>query len=451
VFADVILPNLGFGMEEGRLVAWLKAPGEAVRKGEPIAEVESDKTTVELEAVIDGVLDVQLAQPGETIAVGAALGRIRTGEAVPQAAPVAAAQSAASAPADISADASRVSPLAARMAQEHGVDLNAMAGSGPGGRITVRDVQARLEQPITNGGGKVLAAPAVRKLARDNGLNLATLHGTGEGGRVTRADVEAALAARVAQPEAAPDAAPARAAAVPAPAAAQPAAPLQAPAPVADGERREIALSNMRQTIARRLAKSMQDAPHFFTTAQLDLTDALAALPAGVGINALLLYLTVGALQDIPDLNATYEDGHLYQYAHVNLAMAVALSNGLITPVLHRADDYSLTGLAERSKDLVSRARAGRLRPEELQNGTFTVSNLGVVDQVERFTAILNPPQVGILAIGAAKERPLVINRGLHIRTTAYVTLSADHRIIDGLLAARFLEALDKRLQQFGK
>ena len=205
----------------------------------------------------------------------------------------------------------------------------------------------------------------------------------------------------------------------------------------------------MRQVIAKRLQKSAQDAPHFFTTAQLDLTDALAALPKGVGVNALLLYLTVQTLKEIPALNATYEDGKLYHYPHVHLAVAVALPDGLMTPVLHRADDYSLTGLAERSKDLITRTRENRLRAEELGGGTFTVSNLGIVEQVERFTAILNPPQVAILAVGAAKERPLVINHGLHIRTTAYMTLSCDHRVVDGLVAARFLEAMDRHLQNF--
>src|SRR5262249_42953048 len=176
---------------------------------------------------------------------------------------------------------------------------------------------------------------------------------------------------------------------------------------------------------------------------------ALEKLPKQIGINNLLLYLTVQTLKMLPDLNATYENGHLYGYDHVNLAIAVALPNGLISPVLQAADDYSLSGLADRARDLIVRARDNRLRSEELSGGTFTVSNLGIIKQVERFTAIINPPQVGILAIGAAKPRPVVIDGGLHIRTTAHLTISADHRIIDGLIAARFLEAFDKRLQAF--
>jgi pyruvate dehydrogenase E2 component (dihydrolipoamide acetyltransferase) len=212
-------------------------------------------------------------------------------------------------------------------------------------------------------------------------------------------------------------------------------------------DRYEVPLSAMRQTIARRLTQSMLEMPHFYTSAELDFTDALAALPQGIGLNALILYLTIRALKAQPELNATYENGHLYHYQHVHLAMAVALPNGLMTPVLKSADDYSLSGLAQRSREIVKRTRAGKLRPDELSGGTFTVSNLGIVKQIDHFTAIINPPQVAILAIGAARPRPVVINGGLHIRTTAHLTVSADHRLVDGLVAARFLEAFDDALQ----
>jgi pyruvate dehydrogenase E2 component (dihydrolipoamide acetyltransferase) len=193
----------------------------------------------------------------------------------------------------------------------------------------------------------------------------------------------------------------------------------------------------------------MQDMPHFYVNGELDFTDAINALPEGVGINALLLYLTVQALKDVPELNATYESGHLYHYPHVNLAIAVALPDGLITPVLRGAEDFSLSGLASRSRDLIRRARDRRLKPDELVGGTFTISNLGVIPQIDQFTAIINPPQVGILAVGAVKERPVVLNGGLHIRTTAHLTVSADHRVVDGMVSARFVEAFDNHLQTF--
>lgn len=438
--ADIVLPNVGFGMEEGQVIAWLKAPGDPVRKGEAVAEVEGDKTNVELEALADGVLAEILVQPGTTVPVGTVLGRI--GSSVAAAAPV--VQSAPVAAPAVQAEAVanekvQASPVARRLAQELGIDLTGLTGSGPGGRITREDVEAAAQRGHTNGSanGKALAAPAVRKLARDNNVNLSAIHGTGAGGRVTRADVEAYLSA-----------------AQPAPVVVQPVTPTQPmqPAPAAavyGDERTAVSLSNMRKTIARRLAASMQEMPHFYVSGELDFTDALKALPAGTGVNALLLYLTVKALKDVPQLNATYEDGQLYQYPHVNLAIAVALPDGLLTPVLRGADDFSLSGLANRSRDLISRAREGKLRPEEMQGGTFTISNLGVVKQIDQFTAIINPPQVGILAIGTVKERPVVRAGGLHIRTTAHLTVSADHRLVDGMVSARFIEAFDAHLQAF--
>ncbi|MBN8590518.1 MAG: 2-oxo acid dehydrogenase subunit E2 [Anaerolineae bacterium] len=427
--ADIVLPNLGFGMEEGRVLAWLKSPGDAVRKGEPVAEIESDKATVELEAVVDGVLEAILVPADQAVAVGSVLARIRTGAAP--------AEIVSTAPAPIASSETpgRASPVAQRLAQEHQIDLNRVQGTGPNGRILREDVEALIQAgaPLTAfaAPARPLTAPAVRKLARDNGIDLSQVRGTGSEGRIRREDVESLLSVGT----------PITPSVAPSPSVATP--------PPATEGRREIKLSTMRQAIARRLSQSMQESPHFYTVAELDLTDAIPALPAGIGLNAFLLYCCVAALKAQPELNATYEDGRLYHYDHVHLAMAVALPEGLLTPVLHRADDYSLSGLAERSRDLTARARAGKLKPDELAGGTFTVSNLGVVKQVERFTAILNPPQVGILAVGAAKPRPVVIDGGLHIRTTAFVTLSADHRIVDGMGAARFLEALDGQVRGF--
>jgi pyruvate dehydrogenase E2 component (dihydrolipoamide acetyltransferase) len=438
VTVDVVLPNLGFGMEEGKLIEWLKQPGDSVRKGETIAVIEGDKANVDFEAVVDGTLDVILVAAGSVVPVGSVLARISTGDKI--AAPPAAVQSEAQ-PEKIAQESAsqRVSPVAQRVASVHGIDVSGLAGSGPGGRIVRNDVQAVIAQK--NGviqTIKPLAAPAVRKLARDRGIDLRNLIGTGRDGHITRADVESALV----QPQIA--AAPVQAIM----STAEIKSPASAPASNGD-ERHEITLSQMRKTIGRRLTQIAQEAPHFYVTAELDLTHALKKLPKEIGINNLLLYLTIQALHDVPALNATYEDGHLYEYPQVNLAVAVALDNGLMTPVLHHADDFSLAGLAQRSRDLIERARAGKLRQDELQGGTFTVSNLGVVKQIEKFTAILNPPQVAIMAVGAAKDRPFVIDGGLFVRKTVHLTLSADHRIIDGLLAARFLEAFDARLQAF--
>lgn len=420
VLRELVLPNLGFGMVEGRVVAWLKQPGDEVRKGEPIAEIESDKTNVELEATTDGVLAEILIPAGAMAQVGGVLARVRAAGAdepdatAPIAPEVAAAEDAPR--------AGRVSPVAQRMAREHGINPSALAGSGPGGRVTSGDVRARLAGPADGVAPKVQAAPAVRKLARDLGVDIQQIHGTGKLGRVTRADVATAL---------------------------RPAGAAPSPSAAESEDWAEIPLSPMRQRIGLRLLESVQTAPQFYAVTELDLTDALEHLPPGVGINALIMVLVVRVLQAMPELNATYDGQRLLQWKRVNLAVAVALPDGLITPVLRSADELSLTGLAARTRDLVGRAREGKLRPDEMQDGTFTVSNLGVVEHVERFTAILNPPQVGILAVGAARERPVVLNGGLHIRRTAFATLTADHRIIDGMKAARFLEALQSELAHF--
>ncbi|MBI1282491.1 MAG: hypothetical protein GC179_30470 [Anaerolineaceae bacterium] len=448
-FSEIVLPNMGFGMEEGRVLSWLKQPGDAVRKGEPVAEIESDKANVELEALADGVLDAILVAADQVVTVGTVLARIRTGEAVAEpAAPALASAQPVSAP-DESERAQRISPVAARLAKEHGIDLTSLQSSSADGRITREDVEAVISFQASNGkstpAGKVLTAPAVRKLARDHHIDLTQVTGTGKEGRIRREDVQALLGAPpfvIAQPI--PTVRATQTAAV-----VPPVTPSPEPVSISQDGRTEIPISMMRQTIARRLSQSAQDSPHFFTTAELDFTDAAALLPKGIGLNTLICHLVIQTLLAQPDLNATYENGHLYHYDHVHLALAVALPNGLMTPVLRRADDYSLSGLGDRIRDLIERTRASKLKPDELSGGTFTVSNLGVVKQVDRFTAIINPPQVGILAVGTAKPRPMVINGGLHIRTTAHLTLSADHRIVDGMVAARFLEAFDNQLQAF--
>ncbi len=432
-YSDIVLPNMGFGMEEGQLLAWLKKPGDPVRKGESVAEVESDKATVELEAVVDGILDTILIPPNQLVPVGTVLARIRSADETavnPDPAPTATVITPSSLP-NVDERSQRISPVAQRLAREHSIDLASVQGSGTNGRITQEDVQAVIDRSTS----KPLTAPAVRKLARDNGLDLSTVAGTGQFGRIRREDVEALLKMQ------------------PAPGPAPISVPTVQSTPVQPvtniDDRHEIPVSNMRQTIARRLSQSANEAPHFYTTAELDFTDAIAALPQGIGVNTLVLYLTIRTLLNQPQLNATYENGHLYHYDHVNLAVAVAVNDGLMTPVLRRADDYSLSGLASLSRDLIERTRLGKFKPDEMGGGTFTVSNLGIVKQIDSFTAIINPPQVAILAVGAAKPRPMIMHGGLHIRTTAHLTLSADHRIIDGMVAARFIEAFDAELHQF--
>jgi pyruvate dehydrogenase E2 component (dihydrolipoamide acetyltransferase) len=268
----------------------------------------------------------------------------------------------------------------------------------------------------------VRALPKVRLAARNLGISLTDIKPTGRQGEITLADLQAhqsTLTTAVPLPEKA--------------------------------GAREIVLSRMRQTIGERLRRSMQEAPHFYVSGEFDLEAALTRLKtmAGVRVNDLVQYLVVQTLLRVPELNATFENGHLYYHEAVDLAIAVALDDGLITPTLPNAQNYSLQGLAQTSRALVERARNNRLQPADLQAGTFTISNLGVVKQVDQFTAVINPPQVGILAVGTVKPRPVVINGGLHVRNTVHLTLSGDHRVVDGMTLGKFMAVFQTELDRF--
>lgn len=444
---DIIMPNLGFDVQQARLIEWLKQPGDPVKQGEILAVVESDKANVELESIASGVLLEQLAAAGVEVPVGSVIARIGQ--------PTELASAAAAQPADppATAKALDVSPIARRLAEENNIDLSTLTGSGPRGRITKEDVEAALAKPPSpdwsRAAGEVRALPKVRKAAREAGIDLAHVPASGPNGSISLADLKAYQQAAVpAQP-----AAPAQPATP-----AQPAAPAQPTLPAAPVEHEGahiVPLSRMRQVIGKRLSDSMREAPHFYVTGEFDLENALKQLNTlpepRPGVNVLIQYLTVQALRRVPALNATYENETLYRHDSVNLAVAVALEEGLITPVLAGAERFSLQGLAQESRKLIERARANKLQPNDLQGGTFTISNLGIIRQVDQFTAVINPPQVAILAVGTVKQRPVVIDGGLHIRQTVHLTLSGDHRVVDGMHLAQFMAAFQAELDHFSK
>jgi pyruvate dehydrogenase E2 component (dihydrolipoamide acetyltransferase) len=314
------------------------------------------------------------------------------------------------------------------MAEEHQINLAGVVGSGPHGRITREDVAKLIPSanPPSNGNGRhaaFRALPKVRQLARAEGVDLTEVPATGTQGQVTLADLQRHLLQRSAPPS------------------------------LPEGAH-EVALSRSRQIIAQRLSQSMREAPHFYVTGEFDLEAALARLQevlpsTAPRINDLLQYLTVQCLVQVPELNATFEDGHLYQHDAVNLALAVAREDGLITPVIQGAERFSLPGLAKESRALISRARENRLQPNDIQGGTFTLSNLGIIKQVDHFTAVINPPQVAILAVGTVKPRPVVVNGGLFIHHTVHLTLSGDHRVVDGMHLGRFMATFQAELERF--
>lgn len=458
---DIIMPNLGFDVQQARLIEWLKQPGDPVNQGEILAVVESDKANVELESIASGVLLEQLTAAGVEVPVGSVIARIGQPTEMPSAAAAQpAGQTAAAVQPAETAKAVDVSPIARRLAEENNIDLATITGSGPRGRITKEDVEAALAKPSSpNGsgvGGEVRALPKVRKAAREAGIDLAQVPASGPNGSITLADLQTYQKPTIPAQPATPvePAIPVQPAIPP-----QPAAPATHTTPPATPAEREgahiVPLSRMRQVIGKRLSDSMREAPHFYVTGEFDLENALKQLNSlpdpRPGVNVLIQYLTVQALRRVPALNATYENETLYRHDSVNLAVAVALEEGLITPVLAGAERFSLQGLAQESRKLIERTRANKLQPNDLQGGTFTISNLGIIRQVDQFTAVINPPQVAILAVGTVKQRPVVIDGGLHIRQTVHLTLSGDHRVVDGMHLAQFMAAFQAELDHFSK
>jgi pyruvate dehydrogenase E2 component (dihydrolipoamide acetyltransferase) len=413
--ANVIMPALELAQETGKVVRWLKSPGQPVVKGEPIAEIETDKVTVEIEAPASGVLSEVTAQEGDVVPVGQTIARIiAPGEAV---APVAAPPAAASRRA---ARELKASPLARKLAEQHGVDLAQVKSTS--GRIEKADVLSYVESrkaPAAASGASVrlsAASPKARRLASARGLDVTALRGSGPNGAVLAADVPAA-AAPVAEP--------------------RPAAGV-----AAEG------VGTIWRIMAERMTASWTTAPHFYLVREVNVSRLVSWLDrarkstgARITYTDLLVKLVAAALSRHPAANGSWRDGALLRNAEINVGLAVALEAGLVVPVIHRADTLGLGDLAARREDLVSRAQAGKLRPADIQGGGFTISNLGMYG-VDAFNAIVNPPQAAILAVGRIADRVVALNGQPAVQPTMVLTLSCDHRALDGARAAQFLGAL---------
>ena len=424
---EVIMPVLGMNQDTGTLLRWLRREGDAVAVGDPVMEIATDKITVEIESPADGVLAGLSAAEGEEVPVGRAVAWVlEPGESLPADTPAAPAAEPGPVPAGETglpgtpARLPAASPVARRLAAELGIDLAEIAGSG--GRITKADVE-RHHAAQTQVGGPVLASPKARRLARERGLELAAISGSGPDGAVLTADVEAfASAARD----------------VPGP-------------PEADAV--ELEPSRMWQVMASRLTESWQTVPHFYLSRTVDASQMLAWRDAlrrqgreDITVSDLLLRITAASLREHPRLNASWQDGHIQQHPQVNIGMAVAVADGLLVPVFHDAGKLSLSELADRRRHLVQAARAGQLTLPEMTGGTFSITNLGMFG-VEEFKAIVNPPEAAILAIGAIRDAVVAVQGEPAVRPVFNLTLSCDHRAVDGALAARFLATLHERME----
>ncbi|MBP9001996.1 MAG: 2-oxo acid dehydrogenase subunit E2 [Candidatus Hydrogenedentes bacterium] len=447
---QVLLPKMGNSVEEALIVRWLKQEGDTVREGEPLFVIQTDKAEVECEATASGVLRKILAPEGSELPVmtvvaligtedeplpdapgaGSSASAARETSVLTQAQPEVVAPSAAASSSRPSGPASAVpsagdtppvSPRARRIAEAKHVPLAGVTGSGVGGRILSEDVLAVAES--------IKATPVARREAERAGIDLRSVQGTGPGGKITRDDVLAHEGSGTI-PEAAP--------VVAVPSAAS-----------GDGEVKRIPLTPMRKVIARRMRESKFTAPHYYVTVEVDMQAAKAfrsGLKFKASFNDLVLYATMKALRLHPEVNVRWTEDAMEQVSDINLGMAVALPTGLIVPVIRRAQLLSLEGLCAVTRDLAERAQKGKLLPDDYTGNTFTVSNLGAFG-VDHFTAIINQPDSAILAVGQIKDRVVVMDGGIHIRPIMKLTMSSDHRVIDGAVAARFLADLKQILE----
>ena len=439
---SIVMPQMGYDMQEGRVVRWLKSEGDEVSRGDVLAEIETDKATVEFEAYVSGVLRKIVAREGVVIPVGELIAVIGDrdesifDDISGTGSPSVAAADATEAALVVSEHAPsapigevRASPLARRIARERDIDLTQITGTGPGGRIVEQDVldyreAARLPNPEapSSGAGRVeRASPIARRLARERGIDLAQIVGTGPSGRIVEQDVLDY------EPPAIIDAT-----AVPQPT-------------VTEDERAD--LSRMRQVIAQVTSDSKRDAPHFYLATAVDMTKAMAlrrdindAAPEGnrVSINDLIVKAAAIALQRHPKFNAFFRGDHLQMNSSLNIGIAIALEAGLIVPGIAGCESKSLLEIAASSADLIARAHQGALRNDEYSGTSFSISNLGMFD-VDSFAAIIYPPHAAVLAVGRVADQPVVREGQVVVAQTMQATLSVDHRVADGAEAAQFL------------
>ena len=413
----VTMPKLGFDMAEGILVRWVKSEGEPVEKGELLAEIETDKATVEVESSFSGTIRQHLVAEGSIVPVG--------------------------------------EPIAVIGSPEEEVNLEALIGSsGAVSKVQTID-EAASEAPIepdqgaaaeakpaTDEGfpGGVKASPLARRMAEEKGINLLEVHGTGPAGRITKDDIDAFPSAGTSR--------------IPAPEKADPVESLL-PAPMRQDQ--AVSLSRLRQAIGRRMTDSKQQIPHFYLTREFDMGQVMAlrgqinqALEADrikVSVNDFVIRALALSLRDFPNLNASLSGEQVLQRANVNVGVAVAVEGGLLTIVCPNADLKSLRQISAEVREKAERARDGKVRPADIEGSTITISNLGMFD-IDEFIAIINPPEAAILAIGSVKEIPVVVGGEIRVGMRMKATLSVDHRVSDGAEAARYLQSLARYLEE---
>jgi len=450
----VVMEALSPTMEEGRLVKWLKNEGDAIKSGDVLAEVETDKAIMELVARGDGVLRKRIANEGDASPVGTLLAVIAPAEEnidalIAGAAPAAAAAAPPAAPAAAGA-AGGASPVPAAPAESQGEASTPPQDASQQSAAAPTAVAAPPQPPSPpptpqpapvqgqpGANGRQRTSPLARRLASDRGIELSLVRGSGPGGRIIKRDIESAVASAASKPK-------------PAAAAAAPAKRIIS----REGDFQDVPLTQIRKTIARRLSESLGPIPTFYLTAEFDMVRAAEMRSAfkeigeefKVSFNDIVLKAVANALADHPEVNAHWMGDRIRHFNRVHVAMAVAVEEGLITPVIFDADRKTLPEISREARHLAELARNRKLTPEQYTGSTFSVSNLGMLD-IEHFTAIINPPESAILAVGAVEEKPVVVDGNITVRQRMRVTMSCDHRVIDGATGARFLQALRRLIE----
>jgi pyruvate dehydrogenase E2 component (dihydrolipoamide acetyltransferase) len=430
---QVIMPKLSPTMEEGQLSRWLKKEGDKVSMGEPLAEIDTDKATMEMQALSDGVLRKIFIQEGESAPLGQLIAIIGEPDedisAISSQAPATAPAKADASPAENREEADEPKPTKPAET-ESSADGN--------GRQAPRPVA----QPAT---GRLIVSPLAARMAAESGIDLRSVNGSGPGGRIIKRDVEGLISQQgPAVPSVATKQTHLRAVGSPA----------QKSEIAAASAYHDEPASEMRRTIAKRLVTSLGPVPHFFLTTEIEM-DRAAEMRSGINtldpelkisVNDIIIKVAAAALLQHPQVNASFQDKVVRYYEHADIGVAVAIEEGLITPIIRAADQKSLSEIASEVRDLAGRARERKLRPEEYMGASFSISNLGMFG-IDEFTAVINPPEGAILAIGAMSPKPVVRNNEVVVRQMMRVTMSCDHRVIDGATGAKFLQTFKKILE----
>ncbi len=450
----VILPALGMAQETGKIVRWLKAEGEQVTKGEPLVEIETDKATVELEAPASGLLSAVTAAADDEVPVGHSIAEIRSeADAINRSLPqhTGYQQEADAVNRSLQKEGQKASPLASRIAAEHNLDLSRVTPTGKriqkadvltylqtqetmatqhnGASVSAEPVARISETPVTSSPRLLMASPKARRLAREQGLELSALTGTGPNGAILSADV---LSAKTPTDTVGAD--------------------VSRPRPVDPSETLEV--SNIWRIMAERTTQSWTSVPHFYLVREVNVSRLVAwreqvmkRSATKVTYTDLLVKIVASALRLHPRINATWNAGKISVKSDIHIGLAVAIEDGLVVPVIHQADTLSLAEIAERRIALVAKAQTGKLRPQDMSDGTFTISNLGMYN-VDAFNAIINQPQAAILAVGRIAERIVPLHGQASIQPMMTLTLSCDHRALDGAHGAQFLDSIGSFVEE---